>query len=429
MLPPNPRALVDVIFVHGLTGNYVKTWSDESALDAFWPRWLSEDFPTVNVYGLEYDSSIFSSIFTGSGPSLTERAAILFDFLRSRDSAAPKILFVAHSLGGLIVKQLLRRCNDMPGADHKRLLHSTSGICFLGTPHQGASLAASVCNILNLSISKSVKELAYGHTHLVDLSEWFRIWAGSGTMIVESYYETLKTKGVLVVDAVTANPYVSTCSPVAVQSDHIQIAKATSRKTQVYSSVSYTIKKLLEGCEGGGTTGGGSAEPNTRGVLCGPTTVAQGAVPAPPCAEPQDHREDVQHELIEEYQFYTSTASEDRLTLAEKLSLAGRAAEIRRAERKKERFSMALHRSSAQLSSMSRYVHLMSQVETRYSRHVSSLIRQERSADDIDRAVQEAVINPVHSLNAENGTQVTAATIDDCLYYLTGNCHIRWDNE
>ena len=40
LIRENP--FVDVIFVHGLTGEVKETWSSESG-DGYWPEWLSED--------------------------------------------------------------------------------------------------------------------------------------------------------------------------------------------------------------------------------------------------------------------------------------------------------------------------------------------------------------------------------------------------
>ena len=48
-----PAAVLDIIFVHGLGGDRHETW--QKAEDAFWPRWLAEQFPTCRVYTVGYD--------------------------------------------------------------------------------------------------------------------------------------------------------------------------------------------------------------------------------------------------------------------------------------------------------------------------------------------------------------------------------------
>jgi hypothetical protein len=51
------------------------------------------------------------------------------------------IIFVAHSLGGLVVKDALLSSRTSPETHLRQILDSTRGILFLGTPHLGASLA------------------------------------------------------------------------------------------------------------------------------------------------------------------------------------------------------------------------------------------------------------------------------------------------
>lgn len=51
------------------------------------------------------------------------------------------IIFVAHSLGGILVKRALELSNDLTSrhADDNRSVYiATYGIIFLGTPHTGA---------------------------------------------------------------------------------------------------------------------------------------------------------------------------------------------------------------------------------------------------------------------------------------------------
>jgi hypothetical protein len=70
---------------------------------------------------------------------------IAWDFLvaleteRREDPTRPAV-FIAHSLGGIIVKEMLRRSSGCHiGKAHLRgIFESTIGILFFGTPHAGA---------------------------------------------------------------------------------------------------------------------------------------------------------------------------------------------------------------------------------------------------------------------------------------------------
>lgn len=49
------------------------------------------------------------------------------------------MIFVGHSLGGLVVKQALLLASESLHDSYHDILNATSGIVFLGTPHRGSS--------------------------------------------------------------------------------------------------------------------------------------------------------------------------------------------------------------------------------------------------------------------------------------------------
>lgn len=53
-----------------------------------------------------------------------------------------KIVFVAHSLGGLVTQDCLWTSRNHPERHLRQVSSCTIGISFLGTPHHGADLAA-----------------------------------------------------------------------------------------------------------------------------------------------------------------------------------------------------------------------------------------------------------------------------------------------
>jgi hypothetical protein len=57
---------------------------------------------------------------------------------RQADPLRPA-LFVVHSLGGIVVKEMLRRSSSYRVQTHLRnIFKSTIGVMFFGTPHRGA---------------------------------------------------------------------------------------------------------------------------------------------------------------------------------------------------------------------------------------------------------------------------------------------------
>ncbi len=83
------------------------------------------------------------------------------------------IIFVTHSMGGLLVKHILRRAlsGDYPNAES--LVKQTKGIVFLSTPHRGANLANFIEHLAFLLPNDNVSELKEDEPTLIDLNNWF----------------------------------------------------------------------------------------------------------------------------------------------------------------------------------------------------------------------------------------------------------------
>jgi hypothetical protein len=128
-----------------------------------------------------------------------------------------KLIFVAHSLGGVVVKSvepppsgalatpvmriesnIIQALIDAArhGSQHRWLLEQTTGIVFLGTPHQGSSIADKAAFLgkfakfaglkLNKEILASLKRNSDG---LFEKAEQFRDICGK--IKISSFYETI----------------------------------------------------------------------------------------------------------------------------------------------------------------------------------------------------------------------------------------------
>ena len=146
---PRP-AKVDVVFVHGLNGDPHNTWTAEKS-KIFWPAQLlppilEDEKVRVLVYG--YDADVTSFTDGASKDKIHNHAEHLVAELaanrRIRKASERPIIFIAHSLGGLVVKRALIHSSDIRGTktEHLRSVFiSTYGILFLGTPHKGSDVA------------------------------------------------------------------------------------------------------------------------------------------------------------------------------------------------------------------------------------------------------------------------------------------------
>ncbi|KAK8209217.1 Alpha/Beta hydrolase protein [Phyllosticta capitalensis] len=147
-----PNATVDIVFVHGLGGDRINTWSTKPTEDSpepvFWPRDLLPDVcKTARILSFGYDADYARSWLGKEIPletSLDEYSTSLLQGLagyRNRtNSAGRPVLFVAHSLGGLVVANALSRQHGSNGGSQS-IADATKGVAFLGTPFKGSDMA------------------------------------------------------------------------------------------------------------------------------------------------------------------------------------------------------------------------------------------------------------------------------------------------
>ncbi|KAK0620840.1 hypothetical protein B0T14DRAFT_567558 [Immersiella caudata] len=142
--PEKEDAVVDLVFVHGLGGGHLSTWSKG---DTCWPRdLLKDDIPLATIYSYEYDSKIIKLAESTSRTSLGGHAqSLLNEIARARRDAAKHrpIIFVCHSLGGFGGQAKYYHNKEPHHAMLGSILKETLGVIFLGTPHRG-SIKASI---------------------------------------------------------------------------------------------------------------------------------------------------------------------------------------------------------------------------------------------------------------------------------------------
>ncbi len=129
--------IADVVFMHGLDGDARLTWTTPGEPDGFWPGWLGADpeLPDVGIWSVGYD--VKSSSWAGYTMALVLRARNVLDLLAGKEFGKRPIVFVVHSFGGLLVKQMLRTAGDSPDLDWEAIAAQTRGVVFLATPHAG----------------------------------------------------------------------------------------------------------------------------------------------------------------------------------------------------------------------------------------------------------------------------------------------------
>jgi hypothetical protein len=281
--------IANVVFVHGLGGHNRTTWQyNEKDEATFWPQWLYEDLNASNggtslpvgVWSLGYPAEVFRVLFFSKGrdDSVPQRARDLIDTLVSHSLAERPIVFIAYSLGGVLVKQMLRSSRDAGNprrGDFPKLALSTRLVLFLATPHTGSSmarLAESVPAVASMVISGLLstvewlplgwvaralarwlvqrgpftKALERGDPYLEDLTAWYRHNAQEIGVETRAYYENAREKSIaIVVDKDSANPGVSGVEAIPLDANHSSICKPETRNEhyqRLFSPIQHAIR-------------------------------------------------------------------------------------------------------------------------------------------------------------------------------------------
>ena len=199
---PKTTPLVDIIFIHGLGGGSKKTWSkDPRDPGLFWPeRWLPSDpeIEKARILSFGYNASFLPgaprSIYNigDFAKELLNEMKFGTDNGVALDIGDVPIIFVVHSMGGLVMKKAyLFGQNDKA---YKDIVSSISAVIFLATPHRGSNLADDLGRLLKVLFQPPrdfVNDLKTSSPALEDLNEQFRHVAPN--LSIWSFYETLVT--------------------------------------------------------------------------------------------------------------------------------------------------------------------------------------------------------------------------------------------
>lgn len=219
------------MFIHGFTGHPERTWAHTkvdgsphasgeppskarklnlfpaSRRTVFWPRdLLPITIPDARVLTYGYDTHIKHKL-VGSPITRNTVYVIAGDFLvaleaeRRLEPLRP-VLFIVHSLGGIVVKEMLRRSSR--SQEHLRnVFNSTIGIMFFGTPDGGANplgfthrVVKSIAKGIGFQVNEQlVDTLLPSSERLRELRDEFGPMAQEESWIIHSFQEQLGVRG------------------------------------------------------------------------------------------------------------------------------------------------------------------------------------------------------------------------------------------
>ncbi|KAF8851080.1 hypothetical protein BDZ45DRAFT_808615 [Acephala macrosclerotiorum] len=308
---PEIQPIAHVIFVHGLFGHPQNTWTGHPSINAnskpqprgqdsrstsldsdiesdgisngrkawwngkkygrsardasrgvFWPGvLLPKDAPDVRIFTWGYDADVDRLTSTASQNTIFQHAGDLLadvaELLESKGGDLP-IIFVTHSLGGIIVKDALNKSSQAEAIPRLvKLSVAVHGVLFLGTPHHGSSSA---------SIGKVFYKATEAATRRPNLMLFQGLQPNSETLdrIGDGFYQTIIKRDIhvasfreqketrrwfffstIVVDGQSARIGLPAEDTSSIPEDHSGMTKFSSAKDIGFQRVSSQLRRWL----------------------------------------------------------------------------------------------------------------------------------------------------------------------------------------
>ncbi len=256
--PASGEAVADIVFVHGLGGKSHDTWrhgkKDEDG-HFFWPEELRQELPECNVWSVGYEAGIIPW-FGADGLPIEDRAVNLAHKLTTPGLGARPLIFITHSMGGLMVKEIVVQSLTAGDDAWSSLVSQIAGIVFCGTPHRGADVARMARRLAGvLRTQHHIQDMAAGTRHLERLHSRFVEWHRQHQPKTEAYAEGIGMKrqhwflrwlpAVFAVKPGSADPQLAGCRCIPCHCDHLELVKPGCREDDVFAGVRKFIAGIL----------------------------------------------------------------------------------------------------------------------------------------------------------------------------------------
>jgi pimeloyl-ACP methyl ester carboxylesterase len=218
----------------------------------FWPyEYLKDDIPQATLWTYGYNSHVVEDLFKANNKNSISQHGRDFSVQLERDVGQGPLIFVAHSLGGIIVKDALRRS--------KQCRERTKLVVFLGTPHRGSGLAdwgKIATNLARLALhdtnSRLVQTLEVNNEVLDNINEQFVNLVDQHRISIHSFHEARGISGVKGLDGKIVEDFSSKLgisqaleTVESIDADHRQMTKFTNKDDAGYRAISRVLKQHL----------------------------------------------------------------------------------------------------------------------------------------------------------------------------------------
>ncbi|KAF8518285.1 hypothetical protein BU17DRAFT_91152 [Hysterangium stoloniferum] len=244
---------LDIIAIHGLDGHREDSWTAENGI-----LWLRDLLPRrlpharIATYGYHASTGSQSNKIDETLYGHAENFISRLASLRNNTTTTKRpIIFLAHSLGGIILKFALihaNQCNKYHLPYHEEIMLYTTGILFFGTPHQGAAVALSASQMLRVLLPvdentshKLLRSLATNSEVLeMQLSQYNGISALFNTKFLYEAYQTDLhdgTSSFMVPKSAAIVPGARNAEPIVLNKNHTDMIKFYSAEDDDFNMV------------------------------------------------------------------------------------------------------------------------------------------------------------------------------------------------
>jgi hypothetical protein len=190
-----------------VSDNTEETDDRKNILEVYWPEdLLKVDFPQARIFTFGYDTVITKGFRPVNQGTIFTHSRTLLVCLEQERKKDPNrnLIFIAHSLGGIIAKEVLRLSRTSFDEQVERISKCTTGVFFFGTPHRGSKDWASFANdftviarILGMDINNTIlRDLVPGDMLEQSQSDFMALWTKNlNRLTVRTFQESKAVLG------------------------------------------------------------------------------------------------------------------------------------------------------------------------------------------------------------------------------------------
>jgi hypothetical protein len=132
--------------------------------------------------------------------------------------------------------------------------------------------------------------------------------------------------------------------------------------------------------------------------------------------------------IFDQLEHYCNVATDgDVRGLEDKLTAADRSDLIEQASRLKQFAAKTVMKWQTSGAAQSILLHILGKMHTEFLLHVTPAIQEGVPRQQVDALIGEKVIQPIELMLGDNDLGLSPADLLGLLFFLGGNCHIRWD--